>query len=150
MGDGPRSAELDGRGNERADGVVRGPPSGGRGIVLDARRALPLGGVEVIAIREQPSLGPLIARFRGLFREGMFVETRTPRRELGRTISNPYGTFEITGMPAGRVFLDGRSDGWFVRTPGTARLANGEFREVLELRASPGCRLLGILLGLER
>ncbi|MFO1076733.1 MAG: carboxypeptidase-like regulatory domain-containing protein [Planctomycetota bacterium] len=124
-----------------------GPPTGVRGIVLDAKTGQPLGGVEVVAIKEQPSLEPLIARFRGLFAEGMFVETRSPRHELGRTVSNPDGTFEITGLPAGRVFLDGRSDAWFVRTPGTARLAAGEIRDGIELRAAPGGRVRGVVLG---
>jgi hypothetical protein len=121
--------------------------TGVRGVVLDAANGQPLGGIEVIAIRDAPSVEPLVARFRGLFQQGMYVETRTERRELGRTVSNPDGTFELTGLPEGRVFLDGRSDGWFVRTPGTARLATGEIREGVELRASPGGRVRGIVLG---
>ncbi|MCR9248664.1 MAG: carboxypeptidase-like regulatory domain-containing protein [bacterium] len=139
---------VDGAGDdERQDATVTGPKTAVRGIVLDANTAQPLGGIEIIAIKDQPSLEPLIARFRGLFQDGMFVETRAPRRELGRTISNPDGTFEITGLPAGRVFLDGRSDGWFVRTPGTARLAVGEIRDGIELRASPAGRVRGVVLG---
>lgn len=129
--------------------VVAGdvPPTGVRGVVLDAKTGRPLGGVEVIAVRDEPSIEPLVARFRGLFQDGMFVETRAPRRELGRTLSNPDGTFELLGLPAGRVFLDGRSDGWFVRTPGTARLALGQIAAGVELRASPGGRVRGIVLG---
>ena len=123
------------------------PATGVRGIVLDAATGAPLGGVDVVAIRDQPSLEPLVARFRGLFQQGMFVETRTERRELGRTVSNADGTFEITGLPPGRVFLDGHSDAWFVRTPGTARLADGEVAEGVELRAVPGGRVRGIVLG---
>ncbi len=131
----------------REDATIRGPETGVRGIVLDAKTARPLGGVEVIAIKDQPSIEPLIARFRGLFQDGMFVETRAPRRELGRTISNPDGTFEIKGLTAGTVFLDGRSDGWFVRTPGQARLATGEIKDGIELRASPAGRVRGVVLG---
>jgi len=135
-----------------ADGVreqvsVGRAETGVRGIVLDAANGQPLGGIEVLAIQDQPSIEPLVARFRGLFQQGMYVETRAVRRELGRTVSNPDGTFEITGLPAGRVFLDGRSDAWFVRTPGTARLAQGEIRGGIELRASPGGRVRGIVLG---
>ncbi|HEX5052320.1 MAG TPA: carboxypeptidase-like regulatory domain-containing protein [Planctomycetota bacterium] len=121
--------------------------TGVRGIVLDAQTGQPLGGIEVLAVKDEPSIEPLVARFRGLFRQGMFAETRAPRRELGRTVSNPDGTFELTGLPAGRVFLDGRSDGWFVRTPGTARLALGQIQSGIELRASPGGRVRGIVLG---
>ncbi len=124
-----------------------GPPTGVRGIVLDAKTGLPLAGIEVIAVKDEPSIEPLIARFRGLLQGGMFVETRAPRRELGRTLSNADGTFELLGLTEGRVFLDGRSDGWFVRTPGTARLATGQIREGIELRASPGGRVRGIVLG---
>ena len=139
------AAAVDGAVRENVD--IHGPPTGVRGVILDARTAQPLGGVEIVAIKDEPSFEPLIARFRGLFSEGMFVETRSARRELGRTVSNPDGSFEITGLPAGRVFLDGRSDGWFVRTPGTARLAAGEIRSGIELRASPGGRVRGIVLG---
>ncbi|HEB52604.1 MAG TPA: carboxypeptidase regulatory-like domain-containing protein, partial [bacterium] len=121
--------------------------TGVRGIVVDARTGQPLGGVEVIAVKDQPSLAPLVDRFRGLFRQGMFVDTRAPRRELGRTVSNPDGTFELLGLSAGRLFLDGQSDGWFVRTPASVRLAQGQIADGVELRASPGGRVRGIVLG---
>lgn len=132
---------------DRQGGVVGGPPTGVRGIVRDGRTGQPLGGIEVIAVRDEPSFEPLIARFRGLFSEGMFVDTRAPRRELGRTVSNPDGTFELLGLDAGRVFLDGRSDSWFVRTPAATRLAAGQIQEGIELRAAPGGRIRGIVLG---
>lgn len=140
-----------------ADGANAGPIrddvesgrslTGVRGIVVDAKTGQPLGGVEVVAIKDQPSLAPLVDRFRGLFQQGMFVDTRAPRRELGRTVSNPDGTFELTGLPPGRLFLDGVSDGWFVRTPASPRLAEGQIKEGIELRASSGGRLRGIVLG---
>jgi len=126
---------------------LSGPPTGVRGVVVDAKTGLPLAGVEVIAVKDEPSIEPLVARFRGFFQEGMFVETRAPRRELGRTTSNADGSFELLGLTEGRVFLDGRSDGWFVRTPGTARLARGQIADGIELRASPGGRVRGIVLG---
>ncbi len=126
---------------------LSGPPTGVRGVVVDAKTGLPLAGVEVIAVKDEPSIEPLVARFRGFFQEGMFVETRAPRRELGRTTSNADGSFELLGLAEGRVFLDGRSDGWFVRTPGTARLARGQIADGIELRASPGGRVRGIVLG---
>ncbi len=131
----------------RAQASIGRDETGVRGVVVDAQTGLPLGGVEVIAVKEQPSFEPLVARFRGLFQQGMFVQTRTPRRELGSTVSNPDGTFELRGLPPGLVFLDGRSDGWFVRTPGTARVATGEIKEGIELRASPGGRVRGVVLG---
>lgn len=121
--------------------------TGVRGIVVDAKTGQPLGGIEVVAVKDQPSLAPLVDRFRGLFQQGMFVDTRAPRRELGRTVSNPDGTFELTGLPPGRLFLDGVSDGWFVRTPASPRIAAGQIKEGVELRASPGGRLRGIVLG---
>ncbi|MGC6486018.1 MAG: carboxypeptidase regulatory-like domain-containing protein [Planctomycetota bacterium] len=132
---------------ERAEqsGLTR--TAGVRGVVVDAKTGRPLGGVEVLAVKDQPSLAPIIDRFRGLFQEGMFVDTRAPRRELGRTVSNPDGTFELLGLPPGRVFLDGRSDAWFVRTPTATRVARGEVVDGLELRASPGGRLRGIVIG---
>ena len=122
-------------------------PTGVRGIVVDAKTGRPLGGVDVYAVKDQPSLSPLVDRFRGLFQQGMFVDTRAPRRELGHTVSNPDGTFELKGLTPGRMFLDGRSDGWFVRTPVSTRLAEGQIKAGVELRASPGGRVRGIVLG---
>jgi protocatechuate 3,4-dioxygenase beta subunit len=127
--------------------AVSGPPTGVRGIVLDATNGRPLAGIDVIAVADQPALAPLLDRFRGLFQGGMFVETRATRRELGRTQSAADGTFELLGMTAGRVFLDGHSDGYYVRTPGDARLAAGQIVDGIELRASPGGRIRGIVLG---
>ena len=132
---------------ERVAQDDRARTAGVRGRVVDGRTGAPLGGVEVVAVKDQPSLAPIFDRFRGLFQDGMFVDTRAPRRELGRTVSGPDGTFELLGLPPGRVFLDGRSDAWFVRTPAAARVALGEVVEDLELRASPGGRLRGIVLG---
>lgn len=121
--------------------------TGVRGVVLDAATGRPLAGVEVIALGEEPSIEPLVERFRGLFRGNLFVTAPPPPPELGRTVSRDDGTFELRGLPPGRVFLDGRSDGWWVRTPGTARLAQGEMRDGIELRATPGGRVRGIVLG---
>ncbi|MCU0864952.1 MAG: carboxypeptidase-like regulatory domain-containing protein [Planctomycetes bacterium] len=134
-------------GAERQQVQFGGPPTGVRGIVLDSKTGQPLAGIEVLAVKDEPSIEPLVARFRGLFQGGMFVETRAPRRELGRTVSGADGRFELLGLPAGRVFLDGRSDGWFVRTPGTAALAIGQIRDGIELRASPGGRVRGVVIG---
>jgi len=49
--------------------------TGVRGIVLDARTSQPLAGVEVLALKQQPSFEPLLNRFRGLMQGGMFTET---------------------------------------------------------------------------
>lgn len=147
LGAAPVAAAVPGAAAGREASALGGPPTGVRGIVLDAKTGRPLGGIEVLAVKDEPSIEPLVARFRGLFQGGMFVETRAPRRELGRTVSNADGTFELLGLAEGRVFLDGRSDGWFVRTPGTARLARGQIQEGIELRASPGGRVRGIVLG---
>src|SRR5688572_6476883 len=38
--------------------------TGVRGIVLSAENGLPLGGIEVIAVVDEPSIEPLVARFR--------------------------------------------------------------------------------------
>src|SRR5262245_36348344 len=124
-----------------------GSPTGVRGIVRDARTAEPLAGIEVLALKQQPSFEPLVNRFRGLFQGGMFTDTHRPAQIFGRTTSAADGTFELRGLPAGLVFLDGRSDGYYVRTPGTARLASGQMVEGIELRASPAGRVRGIVLG---
>ena len=118
-----------------------------RGTVVDTRTRGPLPGIEVVVTRKLPSFERLETRFRGLFQGGMWEQTYQPVEVLGRGLSQADGTFEITGLPDGRVFLDGRSDGHYVRTPGTARLAAGDVQEGIELRASPGGRVRGIVLG---
>ena len=123
------------------------PGASVRGSVVDSRTRAPLGGIEVVATRRLPSFERLETRFRGLFQGGMWEQAYQPVEVLGRTLSQPDGTFEIAGLPDGRVFLDGRSDGHYVRTPGTARLATGEVQEGIELRASPGGRVRGVVLG---
>lgn len=135
-GDAGRTAVVDGRSD-----------TGVRGVVVDGRTGRPLGGIEVRAMRRMPSFERLESRFRGLFRGGLFEQNASPAEVLGSAVSGPDGTFEIRGLPPGRVFLDGRSDGFFVRTPGTARLAQGEFTEGVELRAQPGGRVRGVVLG---
>src|SRR5690606_28879320 len=79
----------------RAALATAGDATGVRGIVVDGATGTPLGGVEVLALGEPPSLQPLIQRFRGLFEGGMFVETRRPPRVLGSAFSGGDGTFEI-------------------------------------------------------
>ncbi|MCY2957504.1 MAG: carboxypeptidase regulatory-like domain-containing protein [Planctomycetota bacterium] len=127
------------RGSDRGTGV--------RGVVVDARTGMPLAAIEVRALKEEPSIAPLMNRFRGLIQGGMFTDTQRPPQVLGVTESRADGTFELTGLPTGRVFLDARSDAWFVRTPGTARLGLGEMVEGIELRVQPGGRVRGIVLG---
>lgn len=137
-----------GASSRRSGGEGRGQ-TGIRGVVLDARTGQPLGGIEVLALAQQPSLEPLVSRFRGLFQGGVMTETRRPAQVLGMTLSAPDGSFELLGLSDGMVFLDGRSDAYFVRTPGTARLAVGEIVEGVELRAEPGGRVRGIVLGVD-
>lgn len=122
-------------------------PTGVRGIVLDAETGVPLAGIEVLALKQQPSFEPLMNRFRGLIQGGMFTDTHRPAHVLARTTSAPDGTFELTGLGDGLVFLDGRSDGHYVRTPASARLASGQMVEGVELRAHRGGRVRGIVLG---
>lgn len=140
-------AIADSRSATSAAGTDRG--TGVRGIVVDAKTGQPLAGVEVRALKDEPSFEPLMNRFRGLIQGGMFTETRRPPQVLGVTQSQGDGTFELRGLPPGRVFLDARSDAWFVRTPGTTRLALGEMVDGIELRASPGGRVRGVVLGVD-
>lgn len=121
--------------------------TGVRGIVVDARTAQPLGGVEIIAVAQPPSLQPLMNRFRDFLTEGLWEQTHQPVKVLGSTVSNVDGSFELLGLPAGLVYLDGRADGWFVRTPASTRLARGEIVDGVELRASPGGRVRGVVFG---
>lgn len=121
--------------------------TGVRGRVLDARDARPLAGVEVVAMRRPPSFAQLTARFRGLFRSGLWKSMDEPVEVLGRATTAGDGTFEIDGLTPGQVFLDGRSSSTFVRTPGSVRLAQGEIRDGVELIGSPAGRIVGSVIG---
>ncbi|MEY4829143.1 MAG: hypothetical protein RLZZ562_939 [Planctomycetota bacterium] len=139
------TATAEGMERTVADAAIR--TTGVRGVVLDAATAQPLAGVEVLALKQQPSIEPLLNRFRGLMQGGMFTETSRPAQILARTTSAADGTFELTGLADGIVFLDGRSDGHYVRTPASARLAQGQKVEGIELRAYAGGRVRGVVLG---
>ena len=120
--------------------------TGVRGRVIDARSRGPLGGVEVVALRRPPSIERIMSRFRGLFERGLWTETHTPPEVLGRAVTNSDGSFEILGLSGGTVFLDGRSEAAFVRSPRAARVAVGEVLEGIELIGEPGGSLRGVVL----
>ena len=118
-----------------------------RGRVLDTRTGDPISGVEVLAMRQPPSFERLFSRFRGLFRNGLWSEANEPVEILGRALSAADGSFEITGLPAGMVFLDGRSERVYVRTPAALRLAEAERRDGVELLGAAGGRIRGQVFG---
>ncbi|MCB9868860.1 MAG: carboxypeptidase regulatory-like domain-containing protein [Planctomycetes bacterium] len=123
--------------------------TGVRGFVRDAKTMRGLAGVEVVAMRLVPNLERPITRFRTLFREGLWRDTARPAEILARTTTQADGSFELFGLPRGRVFLDARSEGAFVRNPGLVRLAPGQVAEEVVLLASPGGRLVGTVYGPE-
>ncbi len=138
--------DLAGSGRELASSVVVGTAIV-RGVVLDARSGQPVAGVEVTASRNLPSMDKLTARFRGLFQGNLWSGAVEPVEVLGRAITAGDGTFEIAGLSPGRVYLDGRSDSLFVRTPGSARVVAGETVEGIELLGTPGGRVAGVVVG---
>ena len=126
------AAEAEGR--TAVAEVDLGSRTGVRGRVLDARTLEPLVGVEVSAMREPPSLERLITRLRSALFEGNGVWTQTsrPAKILGSATTAGDGSFEILGLPAGRLFLDARSDFTYVRRPTQVRLALGEVRTICQ------------------
>ncbi|MCA8943632.1 MAG: carboxypeptidase regulatory-like domain-containing protein, partial [Planctomycetes bacterium] len=131
--------------------AVAGPDAatGVRGRIIDAKTREPLAGVEVLAMRRPPGFEQLFARMRTTMFEGkgLWAETVPEPEILGRATTGSNGEFEILGLPPGVVFLDGRSDFTFVRTPERTRLARGEIREGIELVGSPGGRVRGLVIG---
>jgi len=117
--------------------------TGVQGVVLDLRSRLPIPGVEVVAMRMLPGLERPMSRFRGLFTQGLWTDTAKPVEILGSTLTHGDGSFEILGLPPGRVFLDARSPRAYLRDHGTAALARGEVKKGIELLASPGGRIVG-------
>ncbi len=128
---------------------LSGRPTGVRGRIVDVKTGEPLAGVEVLAMRQPPSLERLMSRFRSTFfqAKGAWSSSAQPPVILGQTLSAADGSFEILGLETGVVFLDGRSDFTFVRTPGRVRLAAGEIVEGVELLGSPGGRVRGVVMG---
>ena len=76
-----------------------------------------------MALRTLPGFERPMTRLRGLFTEGLWTDTSKPVEILGSTITGGDGTFEILGLPPGRIFLDARSPRAYLRNPGTATLA---------------------------
>lgn len=118
-----------------------------RGRVLDAKTLAGLPGVEVLAMRQPPSFERLVSRFRGLFRNGLWSDANEPVEILARATSGADGWFEITGLPPGMVFLDGKSERIFVRTPAAVRVAEGELKSGVELLGAAGGRIVGQVVG---
>lgn len=133
---------------ERAE-IERGRRAGGsvRGIVLDVETLQPLAGVEVRAMREPPGVERLISRFRSAIVDGFFTESAPPARVLAVTRTEADGTFVLDGIAPGLVFLDGRADFTFVRSPVQVRIAEGEERQGVELLGTSGGRIRGTVRG---
>lgn len=123
--------------------------TGVRGVVLDARTRAPMPGVEVVAMRVIPNMERPITRLKSMFTDGLYTDTSKPTKILGSTITRGDGSFELLGLPTGKVFLDARSESAYVRNPGVVRLARGQVQEEIELLASPGGRIVGRVVGPE-
>ncbi|HLU39354.1 MAG TPA: carboxypeptidase-like regulatory domain-containing protein, partial [Planctomycetota bacterium] len=119
-----------------------------RGRVLDGWSLQPLAGVEVLAVTTLPNFERLETHLRSTMM-GLWKPDPAPPRVLGSTMSGADGSFELRGLPSGRVFLDGRSERYFVRTPALVRLAGDETREGIELLCFPGGRVRGRVFGPE-
>ncbi len=149
----PKAAAAEGAAPDAATlrSAVDGLGVGGavvRGRVLDGWTMQPLAGVEVLAVTTLPNFERLESRMRGMF-GGLWRPDPSPPRVLGSTQSQGDGTFELRGLPSGRVFLDGRSDRYYVRTPAAVRLAADETSQEVELLCFAGGRVRGRVLGPE-
>ncbi|MEZ5964569.1 MAG: carboxypeptidase regulatory-like domain-containing protein [Planctomycetota bacterium] len=141
------SGAADDAGRQQVRGLGAGRATV-RGRVLEGWTLRPLAGVEVVAVTTLPNFERLESRFRGAMM-GLWRHDPSPPRVLGTTWSGPDGSFELAGLPAGRVFLDGRAERYFVRTPASLRLASTETEEGVELLCFPGGRVRGRVLGPE-
>ena len=102
-----------------------------------------------MAMKRPPGFERLFARFRSAFFQGNgFWQQSVPAPEiLATTTTDANGDFELLGLSDGVVFLDGRADFTFVRTPQRIRLAPGEIREGVELFGSESGRIRGVVYG---
>ena len=134
---------------ERAEVEGLSHQTGVRGRIIDSKTRQPMGGVEVLAMRKPPGFERLIERFRSTFFQGKgFWAQAVPAPEiLAKTTTNPNGEFELLGLSPGVVFLDGRADFTFVRTPRRLRVALGEIQEGVELVGSASGRIRGLVQG---
>ncbi|MCA8971569.1 MAG: carboxypeptidase regulatory-like domain-containing protein [Planctomycetes bacterium] len=118
-----------------------------RGRVVQGERATPVDGIEVLALDRHPAFADFEVRLRDFIEEGFWKSRELPRAEvLARTKSRSDGTFELTGLAPGRVFLDARSDRAYARSYPAVRLARSEVREGEEIVLSPGGRVRGRIL----
>ena len=119
-----------------------------RGTVRLAKGGQPVGGVEVRALNRHPAFAEMELRFREFFTKGFWTRQEMPEVEvLATTTSAPDGSFELVGLPSGRVFLDARSDSYYTKSYQAARLAGGDDEEGVEVLLTPGAQVAGKVLG---
>jgi protocatechuate 3,4-dioxygenase beta subunit len=118
-----------------------------RGVVRLAQNGQPVGGVEVRALSRHPAFAEMELRFRELLTKGFWQQKRLPEVEvLATTVSKPDGSFELTGLEPGRVFLDARSERYYTKSYQAARLARGDEEEGVEVLLTPGAQVAGQVL----
>ena len=118
-----------------------------RGRVVRGDRAVGVAGVDVLALSSHPAFAMFEARIEDFLKEGFWKPRPLPEVQvLAQTKTEADGSFEITGLGEGRVFLDARSPSWFTRSSPAVRLLRGETREGIELLLAPGGRVRGKVL----
>ncbi|PIE22114.1 MAG: hypothetical protein CSA62_14160 [Planctomycetota bacterium] len=119
-----------------------------RGSVRLAKGGQPVAGVEVRALSRHPAFAEIELRFREILTKGFWVRQEMPEVEvLATTISKADGSFELEGLPPGRVFLDARSASYYSKSYPAARLAGGDAEGGVELLLSPGSQVVGTVSG---
>lgn len=127
----------------------RPPVAAVEGVVLDAETLQPVGGVEVLAMSQPPSVERFFTRIRSAFAgQGIAMQSALPEAPVfARTTTGPDGFFHLDTPEVGRVFLDAKGPYQFVRTPSRIRLAAGETLSGVELLASVGGQIVGTVTG---
>ncbi|HHI79921.1 MAG TPA: carboxypeptidase regulatory-like domain-containing protein [Planctomycetes bacterium] len=115
-----------------------------KGQVFQAGSRRPAPFVEVVALDRPSAFQQIELRIRDLLTRGFFESRDVPiPMVLARTRADAQGRFELRGLPAGRVYLDARSDRWYSRSQRAARVARGEQKNGVQLFVSPGARVFG-------
>ena len=141
-----KRASLEGATRKKQDTDPSQSVVEGQVFLVKGRKPAPF--VQILALDRPSAFQQIELRLQDLFANGFFQSKEVPiPKVLGKTRADAEGRFRLTGLPAGRIYLDAHSDQWFSRSQPAALVARGETRSGIQLFVSPGSRVFGEIQG---